>query len=153
MQHSMSRALNSGEKHIFLWSGAEGGLFRFKEVKGVLPDDVNHGWTLAVGAQDLDGDLLPELYFANDFGPDRLLHNLSRPGNLKFELLEGRKDFSTPGSKVLGHDSFKGMGVDFGDVNGDGLPDIFVSNISAPYALEESNLLFVSTGRSPANFR
>ncbi|HEX3683313.1 MAG TPA: CRTAC1 family protein [Bryobacteraceae bacterium] len=147
MQHSMSRALNSGEKHIFLWSGAPGGSFCFKEVKGVLPDNLNHGWTLAVGAQDLDGDLLPELYFANDFGPDRLLHNLSTPGKLKFELLEGAKDFSTPESKVLGRDSFKGMGVDFGDINGDGLPDIFVSNISAPYALEESNLLFVSTGQ------
>jgi hypothetical protein len=147
MQHSMSRALNSGEKHIFLWSGAADGSFCFKEVKGLLPDSLNHGWTLAVGAQDLDGDLLPELYFANDFGPDRLLHNLSTPGKLKFELLEGAKDFSTPESKVLGHDSFKGMGVDFGDINGDGFPDIFVSNISASYALEESNLLFVSTGQ------
>ena len=147
MQHSMSRALNSGEKHIFLWSGAGDGSFCFQEVKGVLPENVNHGWTLAVGAQDLDGDLLPEIYFANDFGPDRLLHNLSTPGKLRFEVLEGAEDFSTPESKVLGHDSFKGMGVDFGDVNGDGWPDIFVSNISAPYALEESNLLFVSTGR------
>lgn len=147
MQHSMSRALNSGEKHILLWSGSGDGSFCFKEAKGVLPEDINHGWTLAIGAQDLDGDLLPELYFANDFGPDRLLHNLSTPGNLKFQLLEGRRDFTTPGSKVLGHDSFKGMGVDFGDVNGDGLPDIFVTNITAPYALEESNLLFVSTGR------
>src|ERR1700761_2906557 len=147
MQHSMSRALNSGMKHIFLWSRTSNGSFCFKEVKGVLPDNVNYGWTLAVGAQDLDGDLLPEVYFANDFGPDRLLHNLSTPGRLKFELLEGEKDFSTPGSKVLGHDSFKGMGVDFGDINGDGLPDIFVTNITAPYALEESNLLFVSTGK------
>lgn len=145
MQHSMSRALNSGEKHIFLWSGGNGS-FCFKEVKGVLPDETRRGWTLAVGAQDLDGDLLPEIYFANDFGPDRLLHNLSTPGHLKFDLLEGSKDFSTPSSKVLGRDSFKGMGVDFGDINGDGRPDIFVSNISAPYALEESNLLFVSTG-------
>jgi hypothetical protein len=38
------------------------------------------------------------------------------------------------------------MGVDFGDVNGDGIPDIYVSNIAAPYALEESHFLFVSTG-------
>ena len=40
-------------------------------------------------AADLDGDLLPEIYIANDFGPDRLLHNRSTPGNLKFALLEG----------------------------------------------------------------
>jgi hypothetical protein len=51
-----------------------------------------------------------------------------------------------PASKTLGRDSFKGMGVDFGDLNGDGLLDLFVSNITAPYALEESNFAFVSTG-------
>jgi len=38
------------------------------------------------------------------------------------------------------------MGVDFADVNGDGRPDIFVSNITEPYALEESNFLFVNDG-------
>ena len=43
------------------------------------------------GAADLDGDLLPEIYFANDFGPDRLLHNRSTPGQLGFALLEGQR--------------------------------------------------------------
>jgi hypothetical protein len=53
-----------------------------------------------------------------------------------------------PKSKVIGHDSFKGMGVDFGDLNGDGLLDILISNISDPYALEESNFVFLSTGET-----
>ena len=53
---------------------------------------------------------------------------------------------TTPSSKVLGRDSYKGMGVDFGDLNGDGLLDICVSNITLPFALEESNFAFVSTG-------
>jgi len=52
-----------------------------------------------------------------------------------------------PNSKVLGNDSFKGMGVDFGDVNQDGLFDIYVSNIAAEYALEESHFLFANTGQ------
>jgi hypothetical protein len=51
-----------------------------------------------------------------------------------------------PNSKVLGQDSFKGMGVDFGDVNDDGWPDIFVSNIAVPSALQESHFLWMSTG-------
>src|SRR5436305_6802287 len=145
----MSRAYNAGTKRLLLWAGASTGAkpsVRFTDVPGVLDDEVLHGWTLAVAAADLDGDLLPEVYFANDFGPDRLLHNRSTPGALRFALLEGEKTLTTPSSKVLGRDSFKGMGVDFGDLNGDGLLDIYVSNIAADYALEESHFAFLSTG-------
>jgi hypothetical protein len=38
------------------------------------------------------------------------------------------------------------MGVDFADVNGDGIPDLYVSNIAQSYALEESHFVWVSTG-------
>ncbi|HEY2155803.1 MAG TPA: VCBS repeat-containing protein, partial [Isosphaeraceae bacterium] len=83
MQRSMSRAFNGGSKRIFLWAGASSGdapSVAFREAKGIFEEKVVHGWPLAVGAADLDGDLLPEIYFANDFGPDRLLHNRSKPG-------------------------------------------------------------------------
>ena len=147
MQESMARAFNGGTKHILLWEGATTGrdpLVRFKEASTGLPSEILRGWTLAVGAADLDGDLLPELYFANDFGPDRLLYNESRPGAVRLIPVEGRKTFTMPNSKVLGRDSFKGMGVDFGDLNGDGVPDIFVSNIANEHALEESHFAFMS---------
>ena len=146
MQDSMSRAQNGGRKHLLLWKAAAAGTGQFEEVNGVLDEQSARGWSLAIGAADLDGDLLPEIYFANDFGPDRLLHNLSTPGHPRFELLEGRRSFTTPKSKVLGHDSFKGMGVDFGDLNGDGWPDIYVSNVTQEYGLEESHFVFLSTG-------
>jgi hypothetical protein len=149
MQGSMSRAYNGGGPRLLLWQGGAAGAqpgVRYADVAGVLDSDVAHGWTLAVGAADLDGDLLPEIYIANDFGPDRLLHNRSTPGKLHFVRLEGVKSLTTPNSKVLGRDSFKGMGVDFGDLNGDGLLDIVVSNITTEYALEESNFVFISTG-------
>jgi hypothetical protein len=150
MQHSMSRAYNGGRNRLFRWEGASAGAEPtavFREAAGVLEDEVACGWTLAVGAADLDGDLLPELYFANDFGPDRLLHNRSRPGEFRFAPLQGERTLTTPRSKVLGRDSFKGMGVDFGDLNGDGWPDIFVSNIAGTYALMESHFVFLSTGQ------
>src|ERR1044071_6384734 len=101
---------------------------------------------LAMGAADLDGDLLPEIYFAHDFGPDRLMHNRSKPGHLEFVELAGRRNLMTPKSCVLGHDSFKGMGCDFGDVNGDGFLDIYVSNIATKFGLTESHFLWQSTG-------
>lgn len=151
MQRSMSRAMNGGKNRILLWAGAakeaDGApTVAFREVENAFDADVAHGWTLALGAADLDGDLLPELYFGNDFGPDRLLHNRSTPGNVRLALLEGSRGLTTMRSKVLGHDSFKGMGVDFADVNGDGFLDIYVSNIADDWALEESHFLWVSTG-------
>ena len=149
MQDSMTRALNGGRNRLLLWAGAETGSspsVRFVEARGAFDDAVAYGWTLAAGAADLDGDLLPEIYFANDFGSDRLLHNRSTPGHPVLAVLSGARGFTTPASKVLGHDSFKGMGVDFGDLNGDGIPDIYVSNITTEYGLQESQFAWVSTG-------
>jgi hypothetical protein len=140
-----AKALNGGHKHFLLWeAGANGG--HYKDFQNVVSEEVGRGWTLALGAADLDGDLLPEIYIANDFGPDRLLHNRSTPGTLRFAPLEGQRDLTTPKSCVLGYDSFKGMGVDFGDVNGDGLLDIYVSNIATKFGLTESHFLWLNTG-------
>lgn len=149
LPESFSHAFNGGGERIFRWAGAaqgENASVTYEEVRDALPEGVGGGWGLAVGACDLDGDLLPEVYVAHDFGPDRLLWNRSTPGHIRFALLEGERRFDTPKSYVLGRDSFKGMGVDFGDLNGDGRPDIYVSNITAPGGLQESQMAFVSTG-------
>jgi len=149
MHEGKAKALNGGRKHIFLWSGSGSGAqptAQFREIAGVFDPAVEHGWTLAIGAADLDGDQLPEIYFGHDFGPDRLLRNLSTPGHLKFAVLQGRRHFTDPKSCVLGNDSFKGMGVDFGDINGDGIFDIYVSNIATRFGLTESHFLWQSTG-------
>jgi hypothetical protein len=159
MQDSMSHAFNGGGKHFLLWKKpADGQPFRFEEQQNCICDTdlvpmspekaapYMHGWTLALGAADLDGDLLPELYIANDFGPDRLLHNVSTPGHLAFVPLQGVRHFMTPKSKVVGHDSFKGMGVDFADLSRDGNLDFFISDIADEFALQESHLAFIHTG-------
>lgn len=146
---SFSHAANGGGERIFRWAGAsrgENASVTYEEVRDALPGGVGGGWGLAVGACDLDGDLLAEIYVAHDFGPDRLFWNRSTPGRIRFSLLEGERRFDTPKSYVLGRDSFKGMGVDFGDLNNDRIPDIYVSNITAPGGLQESQMAFVSTG-------
>lgn len=146
MQHSMSRAGNGGRNRILRATGAGS----FKDASEALDVATLRGWTLALGAADLDGDLLPELYVANDFGPDDLLHNRSAPGAISFERVVGTRKLTDPRSRVLGRDSFKGMGVDFGDIDRDGLLDIYVSNISEDYALMESHFLFRGTGDTEA---
>lgn len=142
MQHSMSRAYNGGVNRIYLWA-APG---RFHEARGALSGQIARGWTLAMAAADVDGDLRPEIYFANDFGPDRLLVNRSRPGHVRLYEVRGRRTLTMPGSKRVGHDSFKGMGADFGDLDDDGRLDLMVSNITSKFALQESNFAYINTG-------
>ncbi|MGR6913123.1 FG-GAP repeat domain-containing protein [[Actinomadura] parvosata] len=147
MQRSMSDAHNGGVNRILLFRSARGGqepAVEFAPVGRPFTDDIARAWTLAIGAQDLDADGRPELYFANDFGPDHLLRNLSTPGKVRLQLLRGPRHFTTPKSKVLGNDSFKGMGVAFPDLNRDDVPDMVVSNITENFALHESNFAWVS---------
>jgi hypothetical protein len=153
MQDSMSMAFNGGRNAILRLDTMTtvDGLRRphYVDASQALTRNQAHAWTLATGAQDLDRDGLPEMYVANDFGPDYLLYNRSRPGEIRFDTLAGERGSRTPKSKVLGNDSFKSMGVTFTDLNRDARPDFVVSNITTPFALEESNFAFVSTGSGP----
>src|ERR1041384_8801196 len=122
----MSRAFNGGSKHFLLWKNGKGGnspSVQFSDQSGVLEGPAKSGWTLAMAACDLDGDLLPEIYIANDFGPDVLLHNLSTPGHLRFQRLLGKRTPMTPRSKVLGRGFFKRKGGGWGELDPDARPD------------------------------
>lgn len=153
MQDSMSDAANAGRNailrldHFDTVDGVR--VPRYSDASAALTDKQSRSWTLATGAQDLTGDGLPELYVANDFGPDYLLLNRSTPGHLAFREISGSRDATEPKSKVIGHDSFKSMGVAYTDLNADGRPDILVSNITAERGLQESQSAFVSTGTGP----
>ncbi|MFG3496394.1 CRTAC1 family protein [Streptomyces sp. NPDC047928] len=149
MNASLSNARNGGVNRLLRFTGAVRGAapdVRFTEVPGAFDPDAARGWTLALGTYDLDGDHRPELYVANDFGPDQLLVNESGPGRVRFREAFGERHPTTPKSKVLGRDSFKGMGVAFTHLGEDRVPDILVSNIGEAYALHESNLAFSADG-------
>ncbi|MEU1391961.1 MULTISPECIES: CRTAC1 family protein [unclassified Nonomuraea] len=149
MQDGMSNAAGAGTTHVLRWKRGLGGAApdaSFQEEPQALPPDARTSWTLATGAQDLTGDGLPELYLANDFGRDHLLVNRSSPGRVRFTTAAGPRTPSTPKSKVVGRDSFKGMGVAFAQLSPDPLPHILVSNITLPYALQESNFVFAPAG-------
>jgi hypothetical protein len=149
MQHSMSRAGNGGGARFFLWQKPEGrkNNLVFSEVSNIIEPNLSSTWVLAIGVGDLDNDMRPEIYLANDYGNDTLLHNRSDSNAIKFHCLKGKKTLTTPNSKIVGNDSFKGMGAEFVDLNQDGYFDIFVSNIAGAFTLQESHLAFISTGQ------
>jgi hypothetical protein len=78
------------------------------------------GWALALQAADLDGDLWPDLYIANDFGKNTFLRN------------QGDGTFRNVGKAVGVLDPGFGMGVTVDDYDGDGRLDFYVSNYSFP---------------------
>ncbi|MGH3756334.1 CRTAC1 family protein [Actinophytocola sp.] len=157
MNHSLSHAQNGGGPHILLSTGASAGdnpTATFERVPAeAIPEEARGGWALGVSANDLDGDLLPELYIANDFGPDRLLYNRSGPGQVKFSNVTTTRTPGTPKSKRIGSDSFKGMGVDFGDFDHDGLYDAFVSNLTVSWGIVESNFFYTNTAENSDDLR
>jgi hypothetical protein len=85
-------------------------------------------WTLAVAAADFNDDGWPDLYLANDYGPEELYLN---QGGDRFELTRAG----------LETDSKSGMAVALGDVLNRGRNDVFVSNISEPGYLFQGNNL------------
>ena len=93
-------------------------------------------WTIAIGAGDLNNDGWPDLYLANDFGPDQLMINRGGRG---FEPVKG----NLPGE--IGRDTYKGMNASLGDLDGNGYLDIYVSNVHQPLQAEGS-LLWMNSG-------
>ncbi|WP_165945569.1 CRTAC1 family protein [Micromonospora sp. KC606] len=148
MNDSLSRAFNGGRNYVLLGRPGFPGV-SFELVADAFSDDHSLGWTLAAAAADVNGDSLPELYVANDFGPDRFFVNRSVDGRLALQNVDGGgKGISNPRSTMIGRDSFKGMGVSIADVDRDGDYDIYVSNITQEFGLFESQLLFLGEGQT-----
>jgi len=148
MQDGMGLARNAGANRVLRLhpTGRPGAAPRVTDESAALPIEAVFSWTLAIGLQDLTNSLLPSIYLANDFGPDQLLVNCSTAGRLCLREVRGARTWTDAKSKVLGRDSFKGMGVAFSYPRGTGLPTILVSNITSEFALQESNLVFEPTG-------
>ncbi|ASF07096.1 hypothetical protein NBRGN_024_00340 [Nocardia brasiliensis NBRC 14402] len=154
MNDSMSNAKNAAGERVLRWNGNDpNGIPIYTEEKQAVPYAQATGWTLALGAGDLTGDLRPELYIGNDFGHDHLLYNQSTPGNIRFGIARGQRTWTDPKSFVLGADSFKGMGVDFVDLYNRGKFDMLVSNITTPWGIQESNFAWRNDTASPEDMR
>ncbi|HLO04496.1 MAG TPA: CRTAC1 family protein [Symbiobacteriaceae bacterium] len=127
MHNDFERAKNGG--HNLLYQGDCQGMFT--EVGASLGVD-DSGWTLATGASDLNGDGWPDLYNANDFGPDSLYINQ-----------EGKRFVRMTQTNGVGDDTHKGMNIDSADLFNDGHPALYVSNISKPRYILEGNTVWL----------
>jgi hypothetical protein len=78
-------------------------------------------WGLSVMFHDLNGDRAPDLYVCNDFHtPDRIWLN------------DGQGRFRPLPSLAIRQTPLSCMGLDIGDVNRDGFPDIFTLDMLSP---------------------
>ncbi|MBM6405600.1 CRTAC1 family protein [Phycicoccus sp. CSK15P-2] len=149
MNDSLSRANNGGGMRVLRWVRNDAdGRPQYVEDKDAVPYEDASGWALGLAGADLTGDLLPEVYVANDFGHDHLLRNTSTRGRIQFSTAVGSRGPTTPKSFVVGKGSFKGMGVDFVDLDGRAKFDMVVSNITTAWGLEESNFVWRNDARS-----
>lgn len=76
------------------------------------------GFGLGINVGDINGDHYPDLYVSNDFFERDYLYINQRNGTFKEDLVNR-----------IEHTSLASMGADIADVNNDGFPDIFTTDM------------------------
>lgn len=111
-------ARDGGENQLFSGSGD----WSFTEVTGLTGlNKGNNRHSLAAIWHDFDLDGDPDLYVANDYGPNQLYRN--DPAQ------DGNRIFSEIAAKLGVQDRGAGMSASWGDYNRDGRPDLYVGNM------------------------
>lgn len=106
----------------FLFHNRSDGTFEDVSKKAGV-DDPAHGYGMQALWWDYDNDGWPDLYVANDAGPNYLYHNNHQGGFEDVSLLSG--------TAVDGDGKAEGsMGVDAADFDHDGWLDLFVTNFT-----------------------
>lgn len=80
------------------------------------------GKGMGIAVADYDGDGLPDVFIANDNDRNLLIHNLGG-GKMKEVGMEAAIAYNGDGRQI------SGMGADFRDFDGDGLPDILMTGL------------------------
>lgn len=139
MHETFTHARNGG-RNVLYRNVSEGDVISFEDVSKAVGMTFT-GWTLAVGSGDLNNDGWPDVYVANDFGPDELYLNTGATQTPpRFRIVVDPK-----GHPGVGNDWWKGMNVDMADVNNDGYLDIYVTNIlERRYKTDEGNMLWIN---------
>ncbi|QDK38635.1 FG-GAP-like repeat-containing protein [Bdellovibrio sp. NC01] len=134
--HDSWHMSNNGGKNLLLLQTPDHKFALQDSDKWGLPET---RWSLAVGIADFNKDGWPDIYIANDFGPDDLYYN--HEGKY-FENIKG----DIFGS--IGKDTYKGMNVSVGDFDRTGWLGVYVSNVHHAFQAEGSLLWMFSKGQS-----
>lgn len=106
--------LKGGGDHLF--RNDNGHFTEVTQEAGIHGSLMSFGLGVTVG--DINGDYYPDIYVSNDFFERDYLYINQKDGTFIDEL-ESR----------LSHNSYASMGADFGDINNDGYPEIFTTDM------------------------
>jgi enediyne biosynthesis protein E4 len=135
MHNSFEFATNGGKNLLFHNLGRG----RFEDVTDRMGVGSTR-WTLAAASADFNGDGWPDIYLANDYGPEELYLND-----------RGRRFVLTTAG--LESESKSGMSVALGDAFNRGRLDVFVTNISERGYLFQNNNLRLNQMAEAGRFR
>jgi hypothetical protein len=99
-----------------LFENRDGAFVDVTEESGLYSSEIGFGLGVTVG--DLNRDGWPDLYISNDFFERDYLYVNQQDGTFREVLPEQMR-----------HSSLSSMGSDFGDLNNDGWPDLFVTDM------------------------
>jgi enediyne biosynthesis protein E4 len=136
IMHDSFEFANNGGKNL-LFRNVGGG--KFEDVTDRMGVGSTR-WTLAAAAADFNHDGWPDIYLANDYGPEELYLND-----------HGRRFILTTAG--LESESKSGMSVTLGDAFNRGRLDVFVTNISERGYLFQNNNLRLNQMAEAARFR
>jgi len=126
MHDSWHMSNNGSENFLFL---NEGSRFKMLNPKDIGMPETR--WSMAIGTADFNQDGWTDLYIANDFGADDLYYNQQ---GKTFKNIKG-KYFGD-----IGKDTYKGMNATVADFDGNGMTDVYISNVHHPLQAEGSLL-------------
>lgn len=103
-----------GEQDLLYRNNGDGTFSEVAAASGI----VGGYWGLSAAFSDIDNDNWPDLYVTNDlWSPDTFYHN------------NGDGTFSLIDPMMMQHTPWFSMGIDFGDINNDGLQDYFIGDM------------------------